>query len=148
MPLRSWNPPVKKLQKNLGAGGVTFSIDPSHSLIAVLSSRPDLPSQKPGMVKGILRALIRAEKFAREKPRDSMRIVAEAVGMELDQLGEMWRSEDFRVSLDQSLLLSLEDESRWAITNRLTKAQKIPNYLDIYFDGLKSVKPEAVRILR
>lgn len=45
--------------------------------------------------------------------------------------------------------LALEDESMWAMTNRLTAATKLPNYLDfIYLQGLRAVKPDAVRILR
>ena len=52
------------------------------------------------------------------------------------------------MSLDQSLILALEDESRWAIKRGLVREMNIPNYLDfIYLDGLTSVKPEAVRIL-
>jgi NitT/TauT family transport system substrate-binding protein len=145
----SWNPQLKKLQKALGERGLTFYMDPPHSIITVLSSRPELPSQKPDAVKGILRALIRAENFAAEKPREAVNIIAAAIDMDPAELADSWKPEGFRVSLDQQLLLSLEDESRWAIKNRLTKATKIPNYLDyIYFDGLKSVKPEAVRILR
>jgi NitT/TauT family transport system substrate-binding protein len=145
----SWNPQTTNLQKALGGKGVTFTMTPPHSIIAVLSSRPDLPFQKPEMVKGIIRALIRAENFFRANPNASMKIVADAAGMKQEQLRELLKPEDFRVSLGQSLLLSLEDESRWAIKNRLTKATTIPNYLDyIYFDGLKSVKPEAVMIIR
>jgi len=145
----TWNQQIEQTQKRLGARGMTFTMDPPYSIIAVLSSRPDLPTQKPNMVKGIFRALIRAENFVRENPQESVKLVADAIGMEAADLGKLWRSEGYRVSLDQQLLLSLEDESRWAIKNRLTKATKIPNYLDyIYFDGLKSVKPEAVRILR
>lgn len=100
-------------------------------------------------MKAILRALIRAENFVREKPRESIKTVADAIGLAPDQLDELWRTEDFRVSLDQPLLLSLEAESRWAIQNGLTAAKQIPNYLELIdFDGLTSVKPEAVNILK
>ena len=53
----------------------------------------------------------------------------------------------FRLSLDQPILVSLEDEARWAIRNKLTDVTKVPNYLDyIYTDALKAVKPGAVTI--
>jgi hypothetical protein len=46
------------------------------------------------------------------------------------------------------LLITLEDEARWAIKNNLTSATEVPNYLDyIYFDALDEVKPEAVGII-
>ena len=144
----AWNPQTKKLQKELGDRSVTFTMTPPHSIIAVLSSRPDLPAQKPDKVKGILRALIRAEDFVRERPQESLKIVSDVIGMDPEHLGELWSAEDFKVTLGQSLVLALEDESEWAIKYGLTSAKKVPNYLDyIYFDGLKSVKPEAVRIL-
>lgn len=145
----SRNPWIKKLQNELGGRGITFTLNPPHSLMAVLSARPDFASKRPDTVKGLLRALIRAENFAREKPRESIELVADAIGIPPDQLGEVWRPEDFRVSLDQSLLLSLEDESRWAIINGLTIAKQIPNYLEfIDIDSLNSIKPEAVNIFK
>jgi NitT/TauT family transport system substrate-binding protein len=52
------------------------------------------------------------------------------------------------VTLDQSLILALEDESRWARKRGLTAKGEVLNFLDyIHLDGLKAVKPEAVRIL-
>jgi len=50
--------------------------------------------------------------------------------------------------LDQSLVLALEDEARWAIKNKLTSKTKVPNYLNhIHLDALKSVAPSAVTII-
>jgi NitT/TauT family transport system substrate-binding protein len=56
---------------------------------------------------------------------------------------------DFRVKLDQSLLVTLENLARWAVRRKLTGRMEVPNFLDhIYLDGLKSVKPEAVTVIR
>jgi NitT/TauT family transport system substrate-binding protein len=53
------------------------------------------------------------------------------------------------VTLTQVLLITLEDETRWAIKSKLVEKSKMPNYIDfIYVDGLQAVKPEAVRIIR
>ena len=53
------------------------------------------------------------------------------------------------VSLEQQLLLTLEDEARWTISEGLADKKEVPNYLDfIYLEGLEAVKPEAVTILR
>jgi NitT/TauT family transport system substrate-binding protein len=54
-----------------------------------------------------------------------------------------------RVTLDQVLLVDLEDQTRWLLKGGLTVRKDMPNYLDfIYTEGLLAVKPEAVRILR
>jgi len=51
--------------------------------------------------------------------------------------------------LDQTILVSLEDEARWAMKERLTDKKEVPNYLDfIYVDALEQVKPETVTIIR
>jgi NitT/TauT family transport system substrate-binding protein len=43
----------------------------------------------------------------------------------------------------------MEDEARWMIENKLTTKTTIPNFLDyLYLDGLLTVKPEAVNIIR
>ena len=145
----SWNPWAKKMQIELGDRGISFPLTPPSVLLAVLSSRPDLPSQRPGTVKGFLRALIKAETFAKEKPQESIKIVADAIGMEAGQVRDTWRSEDFSVSLDQSLLINMENEARWAINNRLTPADTVPNFLNyLNLDGLIAVKPTAVTIIR
>ena len=40
--------------------------------------------------------------------------------------------------LDQTILMSLEDEARWAMREGLTDKKEIPNYLDfIYVDALE-----------
>ena len=94
-------------------------------------------------------ALVEAEKFMRQNPAEAQQIVADVSGMDREALQRQWPDNTFRVTLDQSLLLALEDESRWAIKGGLTKETKVPNYLDfIYLDGLASVKPKAVKILR
>ena len=75
--------------------------------------------------------------------------MADFSGIENNTVSEVWLNTNYRVSLDQALILALEDESRWAIKSGLIGEAKIPNYLNfIYFDGLESVKPKAVRILR
>jgi hypothetical protein len=61
----------------------------------------------------------------------------------------VWKQNQFSLSLDQSLILAMQDESRWLISNNLTTATSIPNFQNyIYIDGLNSVKPQSVNIIR
>ena len=51
--------------------------------------------------------------------------------------------------LDKRIIITLEDETRWAMKNRLTDQSVMPDYLTyIHLDGLRAVKPEAVKIGR
>lgn len=61
----------------------------------------------------------------------------------------IWGDCTFEIFLDQSWVVSIEAEARWAIENNLTDGTEVPNYLDyIYMDALEEVKPEAIGIIR
>jgi NitT/TauT family transport system substrate-binding protein len=74
--------------------------------------------------------------------------VAERLNLDREVMNALWDDFVFEISLEPSLLVTLEDEARWAIKNRLTDATEVPNYLDyIYFDALEAVKPTVVGII-
>ena len=61
----------------------------------------------------------------------------------------VWSQNQFSLSLDQSLIVAMEDEARWMIKNDLTTEKQVPNFVDHIFTKmvLKQVKPEAVNII-
>lgn len=61
----------------------------------------------------------------------------------------MRSNHEYTLSLDQSLIVAMEDQARWMISNNLTKESTVPNFMDyIYEDALKKIKPRAVNIIR
>jgi hypothetical protein len=63
-------------------------------------------------------------------------------------MARVWPDHQFSLSLDQSLVLAMEDEGRWMIDNNLTSEKKLPYFRDhMYTKGLLQVKPETVNIL-
>ncbi len=144
-----FNPYLVQARMKLGGNGTCFFDEELYTYTFNIAARQEFIRRNPETVKKLLRALIKAEEFVREKPAESQRIAAEFGGLDVAILRGIWADTSFRVSLDQMLVLALEDESRWAVKARLTDAKKVPNYLDfIYTEALESVKPEAVRILR
>jgi ABC-type nitrate/sulfonate/bicarbonate transport system substrate-binding protein len=136
-------------QKALGNKGIAFFDEDIYTFTFNIVAKQEFFQNNPGKVIKILRALIRAEGFTAQNPAEAQKLVVDNARVDNAIVREIWSDFKFNISLDQSLILALEDESQWAIDNKLTKATKVPNYLDfIYIDGLKSVKPEAVRILR
>ena len=147
--LSVWSPFLNQAQNKLGDRGLTFYGEDLYTQTFNIAATQESIHRNPGRVKKLLRALIKAEEFAGQQPAKARQIVADTRQMDRASLDEAWADNTFRVSLDQSLLLALEDESRWAIKAGLAHGGKIPNYLDfVYLDGLASVKPAAVRILR
>ncbi len=144
-----WNPHAIQLQKELGGNGITMYGEGIYTETFNLVTMQDFVNDNPEVIKKVLRALINAEKFIKERPDESISIITSFIKMDRSQLIELWDIYNFEVTLDQSLLVTLEAEARWAIKNKLTDNTEVPNYLDyIYFDALEEVKPEAVGIIR
>jgi len=145
----TFNPYVDLTKKKLGNRVITFQSKDIYRYTFNVVATQEFIRKNPGKVRKMLHALVKAEDFVRNSPVAAQKIVSDFSGIEIAMVRDIWATASFQVILDQSLILGLEDESRWAISSGLTGARKVPNYLDyIYLDGLKSVKPDAVRILR
>ncbi len=145
----AFKPFLIETQKKLGERGTTFSENDIYTWTFNVVATQEFVGRNPGKVKKLLRALLKAEEFARQNPNEAQKSVADFSRMDIALVRDTWADTHFSVTLDQSLVLALEDESEWAIKNKLTDKTQIPNYLDfIYFEGLESVKPKAVGILR
>jgi sulfonate transport system substrate-binding protein len=144
-----WNPTLKQIEGALKDNGASFYDEHLYSDIVCMSARQDFVRKNPETIRKVLKALIRAETFVKVNPEESKRIVAEFNRMDNSFTQKVWNLYNLRLTIDQSLIVSLEDQTRWAMKNRLTTLKAMPNYLDfIYVDGLRAVKPEAVRIIR
>jgi len=145
----TFNPHIVLAQKALGDHLISFhDKDVYRYTFNIVATRAFIRNN-PGKVKKLLRGLLSSEAFVSEYPSEAQKIISAFTGVDADLLSGIWGGYEFTVSLDQQLILLLEDESRWAISNGLSDGRQIPNYLNhIYFDGLKSLRPEAVRILR
>ncbi|MGZ6240498.1 MAG: ABC transporter substrate-binding protein [Syntrophales bacterium] len=136
-------------QQMLGDKGIIFYEKDIYKQTFNLIAVQNYAKKNPVIIKKALLALLKAGEFARNYPAEAQKVVSDFRQVDKTVLAAAWPVHTFDVSLDQSLLLALEDESDWAIKNKLTGAMKVPNYLEcIYFDGLQRVKPDAVRIVR
>jgi NitT/TauT family transport system substrate-binding protein len=147
--ISAWSYVVIEAQHRLGDKGITFLDEEIYTQTFNVIATEEFIRKNPAKVDKLLRALVKAEGFVRKNPAEAQAIVADFCGIEKAVIKEMWAIEDFSVTLDQSLVLALEDEAAWAIKNGFIEKVTIPNFLNyIYVDGLKSVNPKAVRILR
>ena len=145
----TWAPFLMQAQKEIGGNGVTLQDDEIYTLRFNLVASKEFVRRHPERVTKMLRALLKAEEFAARNPQDAQRLVAGFCGMDLQTVSELWEANTYRLSLEQGLLLSLEDEAQWAVASGVTRQRTIPNYLEfVYLDGLHSVAPEAVGITR
>lgn len=144
-----WEPHIHTLALEFGAKAKVLSAPGLHLSPFLLIGRTDFVNQSPAAIERVLRALLRAERFAKEQPAQAKGLAARTNGVGPGEIDVVWPLIDFRLSLDQSLLSILENAARWEI-GLLPAGQrpKLPNYLDfIYLDGMKKVKPEALTII-
>lgn len=97
----------------------------------------------------LVRALQQATTFIQEQPTQAQEIVARRLGLEIADVRAAWRDFVFELTLNNSLLATLEDKAQWAINAELVGSTSIPNYLSfIYADALREVAPQQVYLLR
>ena len=147
--IATWNPQMLQAKKELGNQGTTFYANGLYSPYFLIAGRQDFIKANPEITKRVIQSLINASKYIYDNPDDSRGIVARNLKMDRSLLEGISSTYHFRISLDQSFLKTLENQSKWAIRNKLTDKTKVPDYLDyIYIDALASVKPEGLTIIR
>jgi ABC-type nitrate/sulfonate/bicarbonate transport system substrate-binding protein len=103
----------------------------------------------PELIERFLNSLSQAEQYVINNPTQAKNIIQNRLNYTSQYVAEVWSDHRFSLSLDQSLILSLQDESRWLIQNNLTNATAVPNFTNyVYVNGLEAVKPAAVTIIR
>ena len=81
-------------------------------------------------------------------PNEAKAIVQKKLNYTDAYMAKIWPKNEFSLSLDQSLVVAMEDEGRWMIANNLTTAKTIPDIRDhIYTKGLEEVLPESVNVI-
>jgi ABC-type nitrate/sulfonate/bicarbonate transport system substrate-binding protein len=145
----TWQPQIANLRRVLGERGIMLHSDSIYTETFDIVSMRTLTRQRPEAIRRLLRALGRAEGFVAANLEESQRIMAEFSGMDAELLAGIWTDFQYNLSLNQSLLVTLEDQARWAIKNGLVERGEMPNFFEaLYIDGLKSVKPDTVRIIK
>jgi ABC-type nitrate/sulfonate/bicarbonate transport system substrate-binding protein len=141
-------PQAYTIQNNLGANGVSWPAQSGQLLFMAISTSKDTIDKNPDIIVRLLRSLHQADAFVLEHPEEAKAIVQRKMNYEPAYLEKIWPEHRFTLTLDQSLLVAMDDETRWIIKNNLTSASVVPNYLNyIYTSGMSTVKPESMNII-
>lgn len=124
---------------SVGAYNVTFN----------LIAHRRLAGTRDADLTRLLSAVARAEQLIREQPDRAKAVLRKRLATDEEFVRWVWPQQVFRLSLDQSLLKTLESEARWALRERHVTARTAPNYLPfLYRAPLMAVDPSAVGINR
>jgi NitT/TauT family transport system substrate-binding protein len=144
----TWLPYTTLLKEQLGDNALVLGDSSIYRMAWNLAAIRDFAQSRPAALHKFLRAVIKANRFIAEQPDQARAISARQMGTQGDLLEKEWPQVRFGVTLDQSLILNLEDHARWLIQRDSEIKTATPNFLDfINTDGLQAVHPDAVTII-
>jgi NitT/TauT family transport system substrate-binding protein len=145
----TWDPYAYPVENRLGVNATVWADQSGQLMYWMAICRDDLITNRPELIDRFLQALNQAEDFAVNHPDEARKIVQKRLGSDDAYMERIWSDTQLMLSLDQSLIIAMDDETRWLIKNNLTDKKEVPVFLDyIYRDGLNAVQPEAVNIIR
>jgi NitT/TauT family transport system substrate-binding protein len=142
-------PYANAARHRLGTNAVFWPLQSSQPLFALAISSDDWITQHPDLTGRFLKSLAQAEEYIHAHPAESRAILQNELNLDPGYMDTVWQQNRFSLTLDQSLVLAMEDEARWMIANNLTNATAVPDFRQyIYTDGMESVRPGSVNIIR
>lgn len=143
-----FQPFLAKLETEMGDRIKVFYGEDVYAFRFLLVGKPSYIDSHPQEVRGVLRALIAANQAIRTNPVEARRSIGDALKIDDAMMVQLFKPEDYAVSLDEAMLLALEDETRWAMKKGLVQSRPIPNYLNFMkYQHLEAVLPTAVTVV-
>jgi ABC-type nitrate/sulfonate/bicarbonate transport system substrate-binding protein len=144
-----WDPYAYRIEQQLDRNSTTWRAQSGQLYYWVTYARSDMIRNKPEMIRKYLRALDDAETFLSAHQPEAKEILMRRLNMTDDYINRSWNEYRFGISLDQALIIEMEDEARWMAEQNMTGGKSPPSYLDmVYQDAMREVKPSAVTIIR
>jgi len=145
--IATWSPLNHQALAALGDNGKELHIGRIYRWSWNLVARNEELAKGP-LAAPIITALMRATAEIIRDPQSCARELSPRIGMPAEDLIQVWKQTSFDVTLDQSLLLDLEQQARWAMASGLTDRKEIPNFLSgISSQALRSIDPEIVTLI-
>lgn len=144
-----WDPSFARVQRELGDNGTTFSSGEFYAETYNLTVNPVYAAERREEIERLLRALLRAEEFARAYPDEAMKIIATVSGTDIDLFHDHWNPRIYELTLSQSMLLATENEADWYIRRGMVPGGQRPDILSVFeIEPLRAIKPSGVSIVK
>lgn len=144
-----YQPFLSQLETELGNRIKVFYGDDVYAFRFLLVGKPLYIERHSEEIKRVLRALVAADQLVRDRPVEARKAVGNAVNVDDAQMAKLFNTEDYAISLDQAMLLALDDQTRWAMQRGIIGSGPVPNYVEnVKYQYLEAIRPAAVRIIR
>jgi ABC-type nitrate/sulfonate/bicarbonate transport system substrate-binding protein len=134
-----YQPLAQEAIRRLGARGAVVAEARYYAMTINLVGRVG-PALSDDDATRLLRALRRACALIQAQPARARAQLARLLKLDASVVDALWPDYDFRVVLEQTLITTLESESRWAVREDLVSDKAMPDYLD-------RIRPEPLRAL-
>jgi NitT/TauT family transport system substrate-binding protein len=143
-----FQPYAAALKDELGNNGIIWPAQSSQLTMNVITCTSDRAAGHPATVTRFIRSLKLAEDYRDLHPSESRVTIGKKLNFTESEMATLWPDHQYTLTLDQSLITSMEDEARWMIANNLTEEKMVPDFARyISTQGMDEVKPGSVRII-
>jgi ABC-type nitrate/sulfonate/bicarbonate transport system substrate-binding protein len=143
----TFEPHVTQVRKQMGDAVTLIPVQNGQMAFWSMVSTRAWVNQHTNLVKRLLKSLAQAEEYVNLHEAETKKFLLDKLKYDEAYIETRWPQNDYSLSLNQQLILTIEDEARWMISNNLTTEKTVPNFLDyIYAEGLKAAKPGSVTI--
>jgi len=126
------DPFLSQARMALGADRlVEFSVPGLYTKTYNIAGSDEFLSRYPGTMSMLLAALNRGAEFARSYPDQAIQIIARRLQLPEERIVAAWPDIRLTVTLNQSLLTTLQEEARWAVATGQVKGgnDRFPDFL-------------------
>jgi ABC-type nitrate/sulfonate/bicarbonate transport system substrate-binding protein len=145
----AFEPGSFNLMKALKDDGFVVPLPTIYTMSFNLAGLNAVILQRREQMPKLLRALEKAVRFIDTDPRKAQAILVERLKVDASFGGWAWADYRFNLTLNQSLLTTLESQAQWAIRQTLVAGKTVPDYLDlIETKPLATVRPASVTVVK
>jgi NitT/TauT family transport system substrate-binding protein len=145
----SFEPYVYQMRQKMGENALVWPVNLGQQAHYSLICSEITLLEHPEIVQSLLVSVLQAETYVNSHPEEAKKFARMQTKFDDQYMDQDWQKHDFSVGLSQSLIRSMEDETRWRIKNNLTDAKDVPDFSKyIYPDTLYRLKPASVTIIR
>ena len=131
----TWQPFLYQIRNQMANDIVEWPAQSGQQVYSVLSAKSSWLNAHNKTVSKLLSAIAQAENYLQSNPSDGKNIIMNKLNYTTDYLNSVWSDHKFTLSLDQTLVLIMEDEARWLIANNLSNATTTPDFKNYLFEN-------------
>ncbi|WP_019616926.1 ABC transporter substrate-binding protein [Psychromonas ossibalaenae] len=142
-----WEPYAFMTVESLNSDARTLNTKNLHTLMFNLISRRLVDTEKVEQAVCVMQALNHAVNYIAAEPDKSRKIIVERIGTYQKFIDWVWPDYIFKLSLNRSLLMSLQSQTLWLRDSDKVGTAELPDYRMLLDNRvLKKVNPMAVKL--